>query len=381
MLNLHLTNVDENIPGNSNWVTKHRNLMIGGCPLDQKSIELIKKNDIKIFVNLMEHREFDEKYSKSKKLCYNYHIHNKDITYFHYPIKDKTAFFVKDKRIDFAKLKELTKLISDKIKSKQKIYIHSKHGYGRTGLITGLFLHFHHGLGYEDVLNLMNNGLRNRKYFPKKIPVKIPQTAQQFQTLHRIINNRPDDIFFYDKDFDPNYIYSNFYMRTKNRCLFTDDKKRNWYSSESYYQAHKFSEDSLLFNYIRISDTGGKVYCLGQQKTNSATIGKTFLNKNLKKIRLKDAVKQTKTTKMCTNWDDIKINVMKKALFFKFSQNKDIALQLLRTKGKLYEYSHRDSFWGTYWNKAGDNMLGVLLEQLRSVLKKKSSLQDKAQTS
>ena len=47
----------------------------------------------------------------------------------------------------------------------------------------------------------------------------------------------------------------------------------------------------------------------------------------------------------------------------------DLKDALLKTdKKRLIEYSPRDSYWGTFWNKKGQNRLGCILEIVREEL-------------
>lgn len=67
------------------------------------------------------------------------------------------------------------------------------------------------------------------------------------------------------------------------------------------------------------------------------------------------------------NWNNIKVQRMKKVLIEKFTQHPDLKQQLLDTgSAKLIEASNIDSFWGSGKNGKGKNMLGVLLEEIRS---------------
>ena len=372
---------NENIPENTNWLTNDKDILIGGAPESQIEVDKIKKQGINVFINLMEPKEFDKTQGRIKKLCYNYRKYNKKIIYHNYPLINETALLNHQKNVDPEQLLNIAYMICSLLNN-NKVFIHCRDGFGRTGLIAGLLLHIRYKLKYKECLKLMNTHLYHRSV---KIPkgAMLPQTSQQFQTLFRIMKKRPHDILFYnDSKYEKFYIFSNFYMRKKNDIMFIDDKNREWMSSEAYYQAHKFSSNSLLFDYIRIADTGGKIYCLGRQKLNSPNIGKTFLNKKYKTVKSKytkklmDAIRETKHEKKRKDWDNIRDKVMKKALYFKYTQNSDLLNILVNTKGKLYEYSHRDSYWGTFWKQKGKNKLGYLLKQLRHILQNNLKFKD-----
>lgn len=71
-----------------------------------------------------------------------------------------------------------------------------------------------------------------------------------------------------------------------------------------------------------------------------------------------------------SDWDNIKVNVMEKALRAKFMQHPDLAKKLLRTGDAiLIEDSPVDSFWGCGKDGKGQNMLGKLLMNIRETLR------------
>ena len=71
------------------------------------------------------------------------------------------------------------------------------------------------------------------------------------------------------------------------------------------------------------------------------------------------------------DWKKIKVNVMYKALIYKFGQNPKILNKLLATgNAKLVEHTKRDSFWGDGGDGTGKNMLGNLLMEAREELGK-----------
>ncbi|KAJ3268356.1 hypothetical protein HDV01_003095 [Terramyces sp. JEL0728] len=69
------------------------------------------------------------------------------------------------------------------------------------------------------------------------------------------------------------------------------------------------------------------------------------------------------------DWEDIKVEVMRKGIRAKFTQNFDLKQLLLSTGNHpLVQVKPSDSFWGTGKRGDGRNMLGVLLQQLRKEL-------------
>jgi ribA/ribD-fused uncharacterized protein len=75
-----------------------------------------------------------------------------------------------------------------------------------------------------------------------------------------------------------------------------------------------------------------------------------------------------------SDWDKVKDEVMKKALYAKFTQNNDFKQSLLMTGDDyLFEASPYDSYWGvggTTKDAKGKNKLGIFLMELREKLKK-----------
>ena len=68
------------------------------------------------------------------------------------------------------------------------------------------------------------------------------------------------------------------------------------------------------------------------------------------------------------DWEKVKDDVMRKALYAKFSQNKDIKNILVSTDNtKLIENSPNDYYWGCGFDNSGLNRLGVLLMELRTL--------------
>ena len=69
------------------------------------------------------------------------------------------------------------------------------------------------------------------------------------------------------------------------------------------------------------------------------------------------------------DWEEVKDDVMRKASFAKFSQNKDIKDILISTDNiKLIENSPFDYYWGSGFDNSGLNRLGSLLMELRNIL-------------
>ncbi len=71
------------------------------------------------------------------------------------------------------------------------------------------------------------------------------------------------------------------------------------------------------------------------------------------------------------DWEDVKVDVMREAVFAKFSQNPELKEKLLNTGDlEIVENSPVDSFWGIGEDGTGKNMLGKVLMEVRDQLRK-----------
>jgi len=69
------------------------------------------------------------------------------------------------------------------------------------------------------------------------------------------------------------------------------------------------------------------------------------------------------------DWDDLKVAVMRKALFAKFLQHPELAERLLETgDAELIEDSPVDAFWGVGEDGSGENVSGKILMEIRDYL-------------
>lgn len=81
----------------------------------------------------------------------------------------------------------------------------------------------------------------------------------------------------------------------------------------------------------------------------------------------------SRSFKIEPDWDNKRIDVMRKAVFAKFTQHESLKKLLLSTGDDLLiEDSPYDTFWGIGKNRNGQNMLGKLLMELRDKLRKSS---------
>lgn len=131
---------------------------------------------------------------------------------------------------------------------------------------------------------------------------------------------------------------------------------KSWPTTEHYYQAQKFvGENEYIQEIIR----------------NMATPDEVFKLANTRDGTEKDKIRK--------DWNDILVDVMRKAVKAKFEQYPDLMEVLKSTKdSELIEWSKHDAFWGVA-NKTRDgytavtplnNWLGKLLMEVRDGVQK-----------
>ncbi len=114
-----------------------------------------------------------------------------------------------------------------------------------------------------------------------------------------------------------------------------------WMTSEHYFQAQKFYGTEYV-EIIRLLD-------------NPMIAAKMGRNRNLP-IR--------------EDWEEVKDDVMRKAVYAKFSQNIELKNILLDTDSEyIVENTSNDYYWGCGTNGSGKNMLGIILMEIRDKLK------------
>lgn len=120
---------------------------------------------------------------------------------------------------------------------------------------------------------------------------------------------------------------------------------KRWATSEIYFQAKKF-EGTEHEEIIR-------------SMTNSLEAAKYGRNRKLP---------------LRTDWEDVKDEIMRKAVIAKFSQNEDIKEILLQTGNKkIIEATTDDYYWGCGTDGTGKNMLGEILMEVRQLLRDKEA--------
>lgn len=83
---------------------------------------------------------------------------------------------------------------------------------------------------------------------------------------------------------------------------------------------------------------------------------------------------KSRSAKIQPDWNEKRNRVMAIALYHKFTQHGDLALQLIATgNAELVEDAWWDSYWGNGRDGNGQNKLGKLLMELRQFLKNERS--------
>lgn len=114
-----------------------------------------------------------------------------------------------------------------------------------------------------------------------------------------------------------------------------------WYTSEHYFQAMKFNDESIQQR-IREITSPMEIAKIGRDRSNP----------------LRD------------DWEDVKDDVMRIAVWNKFTQNSDIAEILLSTgELEIVEKTSNDYYWGCGTKGNGKNMLGIILMETRDKLR------------
>lgn len=118
-------------------------------------------------------------------------------------------------------------------------------------------------------------------------------------------------------------------------------ENQEWKTSEIYFQAQKFkgTEHEVIIRNMKSSLSAAKY---GRRKD----------------LPLRE------------DWDSVKDDVMRAAVYAKFSQNPNIKQILLGTGNQeIIESTTDDYYWGCGTEKTGKNMLGIILMETRELLR------------
>jgi ribA/ribD-fused uncharacterized protein len=144
-------------------------------------------------------------------------------------------------------------------------------------------------------------------------------------------------IYFYRKNHNVYGHLSNFYPAT----IYLDDEQ--WPTTEHYFQAAKFPNNPQYQTEIRNCTTAGKAATKGRSRAHP----------------------------LRADWEQVKEEIMERAVMAKYMQHKELAAQLLATgDALLVEHTRNDRYWadGGGDDGAGLNRLGVILMRVRTRL-------------
>lgn len=139
--------------------------------------------------------------------------------------------------------------------------------------------------------------------------------------------------------------------------------------TSNYYFASNFAKSPIKFN-SRFYPTAEHMFQAFKANNDD----------DHEKVRLMEtpdkAKKQGRRVSIRSDWDDVKVDTMKRVLYEKFTQNNHLKILLLQSYPNVLvegNYWH-DNFWGDcYCNDCqmipGQNMLGSLLMRLRNILR------------
>jgi len=171
--------------------------------------------------------------------------------------------------------------------------------------------------------------------------------------------DHPQTISFYLKG--PYFEFSNFYLSPVKIDGFV------YPSSEHAYQALKFLGPDQTYRsreyatIIGSTNTAGKAKILANQKRVGGYKWKTDLNPTI------EAYADVKIRK---DWLESRDNVMRSIVQAKFQQHPKLKAMLIETGSlPIEEDSPRDDYWGVGKDRTGKNMLGIILMEVRALLK------------
>lgn len=153
--------------------------------------------------------------------------------------------------------------------------------------------------------------------------------------------------------------FSNYFLSN-----ITIDGKR-YPTVEHYFQSQKFigSKDAEKYaEIIREQSTPNKAKILANQRQGGGYKWRTDLNPIIQKYK-------ERGVEIRPDWEDIKMDVMRKGLLAKFSTPPFNKILLDTGDAILIEHTTRDKIWGDGGDGSGQNLLGKLLMETREKLR------------
>ncbi|MGA7937648.1 MAG: NADAR family protein [Kovacikia sp.] len=117
-----------------------------------------------------------------------------------------------------------------------------------------------------------------------------------------------------------------------------------WATSEHYFQAQKFAGTPYV-----------EKVCSAKSPREAADLGRD------------------RSLPLRPDWEEVKDDIMRKAVLYKFQNHEDIR-EILRSTGDqlLVEKTSNDYYWGCGTQGTGKNMLGNILMEVRETLRNSS---------
>jgi N-glycosidase YbiA len=117
---------------------------------------------------------------------------------------------------------------------------------------------------------------------------------------------------------------------------------------------------------------GEKMYPTSEHYFQACKMVNTEDHEKMRAIQSPNAVAQEgrkRKYRIYSNWDNMRDDVMREALYAKFTQHEHLAIALKATgTSQLVEHTANDSYWADGGDGTGKNMLGILLMELRDKL-------------
>lgn len=277
-------------------------------------------------------------------------------------------------------LKILSALVDELMTDQRKTYIHCVGGHGRTGVVAAAYYGKMYGLSTSDAIDRVEIS-RNTRQDTSRNFIPTPETSLQvtrvaqflkswdslpdrsdMRWVKKVRENRMTNsaIYFYTDS----QLYSEFsnYYKHKTPLIFNN---KTYATAEHLFQSLKFDYDEasqLSKEYaeiIRTASTPNIARELAGQKIKGGYPWRTKLN---------PIINQYKEVKMRSDWNQIRVDIMKIVLQVKFNQDEYCQQLLLSTRNKLLiENTKRDNFWGNGSDGNGQNHLGKLLVEIRTL--------------
>ncbi|RWO90880.1 NADAR family protein [Mesorhizobium sp.] len=161
-------------------------------------------------------------------------------------------------------------------------------------------------------------------------------------------------------------------------CHKSDTPEMVCFYEQDFYVLSNFSAFTIMWEWTpRVGlvrfDTSEAVYHFMKFKVNVPTAQQFQLMERIRHApSAHEAFKLAERNKSLrrSDWDDVKVDIMRDILRAKVAQHEYVHRKLLATGDReLVEDSWRDDFWGWGPNRDGKNMLGKLWMEIRAELR------------